>query len=828
MADLKEEIIIGESLTRLVDSKIVNGVSTPLIQKRTINTSDFISNMSSRMNYGVGKLLPQNCRLVKPINSRSSILILEDKPKLRSVSFKYDFRREQELIRITGQEGLNAMRFLEGQSEPYRLKLSFPYIVYIMLIQEYDDYFQNIVFNVFFRKHSISRMNDYLNIANIFNLSDENSLCFGRSGSYTKDENPTLSDFVNRLISDFWNRPFSNEYQTRHYKYQNHDRLHSFTVWAHYSEIDPMFIYSTDWIIHNRNLDDEVKYISRLVSSSNSSSFKNTFIKSIVANNVDEENSALKYPYDNIVLGNQVLSLGDMLKYNENDLYVDSLIGNRNGATHIVFVNDSGQLSEKIEITESLKDDWESQIENQLNNYVNEVQFGNKTARVGDIIKIIPNNTYEIILKIRKSRDNQYEFILGKRFYMATENVFEVVDKFEINGLEIKPGTEYLVCNNQHQVAFKGKLIRIENNNYGVLYFFFKDVETNEERGISVDSLEDMDTVLVPVDDISISKPDAFRYLNQLYHNNNHNFMIIKDRGIYSKYNDTSAEFNGIYNRIKVLEKILSDDKQKLTIPSFDMDIEFSVGDDVIVADWDNPDQMFNIRKITAFEVDGDYLRFKLSNQSDDSIYANYIDLTSGNINVGFIRKVKSEFDGINIGTRVKLISDDLFNLPKRSSYQIAAFVMDGPRPMILFRDGSTIWYNDLKDNFEVITSESPNYRRMRPKKFDMTKIKWQLGDLCKKDDNMFLVNDGNEFMGIIYMKIDPSFIISGSLRARAEVSREYNSDFKRSGLITPRYHKNNRKILFESIPNFHNGCTQVSFDGYYPYLMPKTQEVSE
>jgi hypothetical protein len=819
---LQKEIVIGSENTSLVESTLINGLTTPLIRNKTIKTPEYFDNLAKKLNYGSGLVLPRNCRFVMPINSSSAVVVVEDKPKLKSIRLHYDFRREHEFIRIVGQESLNADRFLKGQKSPYSLKLSFPYIIYIMLISEKNNEFSVPYFHVFFRKNSITRFNDYLNIANLLNLSDGNSLCFGRPGGYSKEKNSTLSDLVDNLIRDFWNRPFTDEYQSRHFMYKNHSRLHSFLVWAHYSEIDPLFVYGTDWIIHNRNLIDEINFLKKLQLSSSSTAFKDTFMDSMNTS-LPSENSLLKFTYDNIVLTDQILNLGDQIKHNNQDFYLYNLIGNNDGSTHAILIDDNGTLTDPIELTNEIKQNWREQIEHQLNNYVDQVQFGDKIAKVGNIVKILPNSSYEIIQKIRLTRDKKYEFVLGRRFYVATESVFEIIDSIEVNGTKLEPGHSYLMCNNQHQVAFKGLLVRIENNNFGVLFFFFKDEETDQERGISVDSLEDQDTIIWCVDDENIINPPVFRYLDRLYVNEN-NYIFIKGKGIYSKYSNspTVSLFPINYTSENIVENIF--DGQELKIPSIDIDINFKIGDEVIIGDWSNPDElMFKIRKISGFTYDNREFDFKLTDSDNVETLVNYINLENGYIKAGYIRKVKSEYDGIVAGTRVKSINSNLLNFPKRTNYEIASFIVDSEKPMVLFKNGTTIWFDELRSNFEILSPGSERYKRIRSiKSFDQNKIKWQSGDLCEKDGKLFLVNNENEFMGIIYMGISADFVKTGSLRSRAEVSEEVNPNFKRYGIINPRYRKNNINIIHETIPNFHNGYIEIPFDGYYPSIISK------
>lgn len=815
---LNKEIIIGPENTRLVDSYQKDGVSTPLINRRSILTSDFINKISDRISHG--DILPPNCRFIKHINSKSSVLVVEDKPKIRSVKFRYDFEREYKLMKITGQQDLNAERFLENQESPFRLNLSFPYIVYIIVITERENEFHVHRFNVFFRKHPLGRINDYLNIANLLNLSDTNTLCFGRHGEYDKRQTSTISDLVTHLTSDFWNRPFTDEYQSRHYKYQQHQMLHSFLVWAHYSEIDPMFVYSTNWVMHDNNLQEEIDSISSFQRISTSTTFNELFVNSVEDEGNFDENDNRIYKYNNVVVKDHILNVGDELRFNDQNMYVYDLIGDRNNATSAILIDSDDN---KISVCLSdFEDDFSLQIENQLNNYVDEIKFGDKIVKAGGIVKIIPNNTYENVKKIRITRDKRCEFVLGKRFYIATEDVFEVIDYIEVDGIKLNNGETYLICNNQFQTLFRATLMSTENNNHGVLYFNFEDIDTGEEKGVSVDSLEGSETSIYEIDDDRIVSPLTFIYLNRLYTNDDGKYIIIKGKGLYSR----SQSFPSNYDKDIMLNDILSSDKQSLSINGIDLDISFNLQDEVILGDWENTDLMFNIRKIVEFNCEDDKLNFILADPEGNQMSVEYIDLDTGKIRVGYIRKVKSEYDGIPVGTIAKSIVSGNLNFPKRTNSKISSFIVDGQSPMVLFNNGLTIWFDELRDKFDLIIPETPEYRRIRSTRtFNPDKIVWQSGDLCTKDDSLYLLNDGNEYIGLIYMAIDPEFVRTGSLRSRAEVSREINSDFNRYGILTPRYRKTESSVIYETIPDFHNGFTVVNYDGYYPYVM-KNQEV--
>lgn len=819
-----KEIIIGDENVRVVESHIDNGVSTPMMTVRSDTIGDYTSKLVKRLNYGTNQILPQNCRFVRPADSNTVMLIIEDRPKIRTVKFLYDFKREFELARYTGQDDLDIGRFIAGKTSPYLLKLSFPYITYIALIRENQSEYIAVDFRVFFRCHPIAKMNDYLYIANILNLSEGNSLCFGRVGGYSRSKFSSLSDLTNHLIDSFWAKPFSDEYQSRHYLYHAHSRLHGFLPWAHYTEKDPLFIYSTDWIVHTNNLEQEMDDIISSIHISTTLMTKQIFIDNSLPI-INPNDPDRRYIYDNVNLNDKaILSLGDQVIYDNNPVYIYSFLGNRDGVTRISFINDNGDISDYVPITPELIADWGNQVEQSLNNYVDSIEVDGHMIKRGSIIKIKPTESYEIVQAIRLSRDKRYELLLGKRFYIVREGVFEFIDFFSLDNIRLLPFLDYIICNNQYQTVFRGKLGKVENNNYNILYFFFEDLDTHTNRGISIDSIQIGDVSIFKFDDPKVIKPNVFVYLNKLYYNNDNGFVpytIIKGHGVYSAYDyGNNTEFSHVYDRGQVLNNIQNGNR--LYITGVDKDIEFMKGDQVIVADWSN-NEIIKIKTITDFVIDNDVddyptkLSFELTDSDGNKSMVEYINLLNGNIKVGHIRKVKSEYDGIKVGSIIRSNVQGFYNFPRRVSHKISAFIVDSEKPIILCESGLTLWLDDVKQHFDIIDPDTPRFRRIRRTvPFDIEKIGWRSGDVVTKDNQLFILNKDNEHSDIIYMNVDPNYIKSGSLKNKVTISRNLDPSFKRYGIQDPRFKEKESEVRYEMIPNFHNGYFKGPFDGYY------------
>lgn len=810
-------VLIQVDNTTLVESELVNGVSTPIISVKSLKTTDYLKNIKEKLGKFDPEVLPRGCRYVRKIDNEKTIYVIEEAPRIKMARFEYNFARDLEMIKTSGQEYLNADRFLKNKTFPISLKLSFPYIIYVMIILDrHSSQFEVPSFEVFFRKHPIRNINDYLFIANLFNLNDNNVLCFGGHDPYYKSDFDSTSDLADYLVNSFWHKSFSPEYRTRHDMYKKDPIMHTFLTWADMTEMDPHFILSTDFIMHSNRIKEEIDFVSQqYVTKSFDNIHSSIFVNSI--DNKSEERHS-KYNYNNIKISNQVLSIGDMIKYENEYKYVYNIMGNDDGPTIITLINDLGEVSDPIVITSELTGDWSRQIKEQLSNYREEIDYNGKHVKVGSIVKIIPTNSYDIVRGIRKTRDGRYEFILSKKFYIVQDSTFEVIEYVSVNGMELKHDREYIICNNQHQIAFRGKLSRIENNSYGVLYVFFQDSINGGEHGISVDTLEDRDSSIYEISELR--QYPIFYYFDKLYTNIDNRYIIVNE-SIYTDYptNRSNILFEHYYeDKAYVRDNILLDNGKRLFIPGVCKDIEFNIGDKFIVGNWENSDLMFNIKTITGFDVDNNIVKIKSIDPEGNERSFNYIDLVTGIISVGYIRKVVDNLNGIQAGSIIRSNTSGYFNFPKSENHKISAFIIDSDKPLVLCESGLTIWIDELK-NFDVFAPGSKRNKMIKKTQpLDPSRIKWQTGDICKMiGSNELWIYYENTYVGHIYMKIDPNFIKSGSLKDRSIISEEINESFHRIGIIDPRYKRNNSTIKYETMPTLYNGYRDIPFNGYYP-----------
>jgi len=797
-------LIIDKETTSFVESIIgENGEAQPVFRKKLIRTADYIARITSQLGSDC-HVLPRNCRLNIPCSGGARVLVIEEAPRSRHLKFDWDFVEETRTTKKSGQAALGLESLLEGQQIPYSLRIQLPYIVFLLFVQEKKDVFEVPYCRVFFRNHPLGASGDYLGYANLFNVSSGNEVCFGGNKRSWSKQTHTLSSAVEELIALYWAAPFAAEYRCRHDKYKNTPPMNSFLAWSMASQ-KPTFGFNIPLIMHDKTLYQEIDtfVVSRTVPT-----FERVFVVPLDEQLSGGNGSTI---YQNFRLVESVVSIGDKLIYEEADWYIDTIRGNFNTPKQVELVNLNNEKI-TVELTPALLAQWETDVAAQRTNYLQSLTVDGKTVSSGTIIKIKSMNTYEVVDKIRLARDNTIEFVIGSKFFLALDGTYDVIDSVKAGDTELVSGKDYVIFNNQYRTYFTGRMLRIQNNSYNILHIFFGG--DGDERGISVDSIYNGDFSIFEANDPRITQSRTFRFLDQII--TDRDFRIVKGIGIFSS-NDSSNIWSSTFFRETALEDILTNDGTKLHIPSYDVDINFSVGDEVVCPNWNNPDTIGKIWTITAFARSNGYLNFELR-CGEETTSSQYINLSNGRVYIGSIRKASKSLNGIEVGL-IQAKNPGILGFPKKVINRIDAFIVDGEKPLILCGNGLTITVEDLTNNFNVVTSART------PETINLAKIPWQTGDLCTKSDNLFVFNDDNTYLGKLYMLIDPVFVKTGSFRSKAVVSSQNNPDFKRYGILDPRLSKNHSHVVYESLPNFVNGNTHTFSDGYYPSTIPNVSE---
>jgi hypothetical protein len=173
--------------------------------------------------------------------------------------------------------------------------------------------------------------------------------------------------------------------------------------------------------------------------------------------------------------------------------------------------------------------------------------------------------------------------------------------------------------------------------------------------------------------------------------------------------------------------------EDRFHVESFDMDIDFAIGDKVVTADWENPVNMLSTKIIQGFkfEEDSGDISFVLGDKKGDMHLVPYVDGKRGNIAVGRVRKITNKFADLVAGTKIQANVAGISHFPKKDTNIIIGFVTDtSGEPLVLCSNCCTQWYRDVIENFDHISIKSPQWAKSQHAPIDVAKIKYQAGDV--------------------------------------------------------------------------------------------------
>jgi len=197
LKDNFREIYIGPQYVSSVVTA-VNGKNEHLSYKRhnLVKVEDFYKRLMNSISMK-GAIIPRNCRYVDTSDSGYKIIVIEDPPAVRTVNVDLDFSSCEENFKITGKDKVIKLSDLIGKTKPYKMTLSFPYVVYVLMFNQLNRFTR---MKVFYRLSPISSENDYLLKANLPNIGSHQVVCLCE----IKEPYNGISDGVNSVISAFW------------------------------------------------------------------------------------------------------------------------------------------------------------------------------------------------------------------------------------------------------------------------------------------------------------------------------------------------------------------------------------------------------------------------------------------------------------------------------------------------------------------------------------------------------------------------------------------------------------------------------------------------
>ncbi|MGD2071998.1 MAG: hypothetical protein PVG65_00705 [Candidatus Thorarchaeota archaeon] len=826
--------------------------SIDITNNKFIETDVLLDRMNA--SFGAPKsrelVIPRNCRLIKKLSSRHTVYVIEQDPEIRTIIASVNLSGALSKLKTQGKLIEFGYKNLPARKRKQKYTLAFPFIEYIMVFNTETASLSTLM--VFLRHLPLQGIGDILYKIPLYNISENQAVCLGRGEYYI-----SIDEAIIGVINRFWGSTFNEDYVTNVISYENNQYVGDLLSWQHYTKVDPMFVYNVDWVPHKRNLKEILLelgdvYISRRKHNekyygiSNFSEITRLFDKSSSVTNLTKTDSTKIY--DNMAnyinLGNGInLFIEDEIIIKGKRFFVISFLGKKCGnISHVRLLSPSNKKI-IMKLTKQVVAFLRKKTEEQRCFHTATIK-GTK-IKAGDIVEIDSYGVkgYKELQYLRYSFDGKVEAKLGKDFYLL-ENIKNIkkvnLKDPEIDGIKLKKGNEYLLTTGTvsglpSQVAFCGRYIGMGVHRNGNLQAKFIDTNTGSERLINYSN----NIWTKTYDHNKLEKiPKIFMHGTRLY-------------GLVDKYtNESDAGLgyfhptNGIIKKENckyvvpnfndVISELLINGGKTLKVKSFNYTLEFSVGDWIVISDWDNPTEMIKPKTITEFKTE-DSGKLYINAKSDDGSIISYPFIeqdtlrqyTSPNymfIKTGTVRHITNEYNGIRSGTMIKSNKPRICNFPQKDINMIIGFLTDtgGDIPLVLCSNCCTIWPDQLKEDFEIIPTDDSEQNKLTISPIDLTKIKLQPGDIIitsqriSSDPVILFSNPYNR--GIRYIRT--SLYKIASQPQIQTFNNETRRNAKPFGFLSPRYTQNQwmefEKV--EALPNFYgmfvkNRLSILSFD---------------
>lgn len=834
--------------------------SIPIINKRIIRTKEFIEkinqiNPNKNIQYHVDHLFPPNCRYFEQ-QSDGFLVVIEEPPAFRTIMVDKDmFYEIQELKKYGKLEEYGYQNWYDSNKKPYKLTLALPYVIFFLTFTKHLNVMAG---RIFCRTQPLSGFSDILYKLPFLNISPTQTVCFG-DDVYRGPRRSIYAD-VNHVISSFWSTTFNEDYIENYLSYQHTPIFGNYLSWEYHSNKDPMFIYNADWIVHNKSVNIEISKMRRRIQSQennrrlfnyhNISDLINTPSKKemIEVPGIKAMKSRLLYDVAQLAyIGNQYCSVGDSFKDNSGQrLYIDSFMGFRESSSPL-FVNLQREDKKiyRFKLTPAVKQYIKTKLMEER--YIKTATLSNgKTIKAGDILimKNMHNDTiYRKLQYIRKTITNEIEARIGSQYYIVKniDKDTEIFDESKIKYFDITLNIddEYVYINsfgNRSSGYFKGGLCKYKgctiSNNRPIMQFVY--IEGRHKGCMHEVVINDTHTKYQTVyrKESLIKLPRIFNLGRTLVHSNNaleetNNSYVIPNLGVVVLNNSILTHASKI---TEVESELIKDDK--FSVKSWNSNIEFKIGDKVVVSNWNDPNDMLTVKQIQGFVTNKNTgeISFTLIDNNNNIYNYPYVKNTSI-IKIGEIRKITNIYNDLSAGMKITANTKGIPMFPKKDTNIIIGFLYDtgGPEPLVLCSNTCTLWYSDVIEKFNIIKKDDVTWKRKKHAPINLSKIKYQAGDLIKYN------NDNSDTGFLVYKTQETNVIRATHLYLYYSRTDFYSFDNHFIESVTFDCFPNPRMTTSQNIdfgkisavPNFHGMFIYTAIKSHYNFINDKRSVIN-
>jgi len=641
-----QELIVNKNYT-IIENAVGHDNTPdriPVSRHRVITTNEFMKSLYDKFIMKTTELIPQNCRYIEHIEN-GKIVVVEETPQIRTILTTIDLSNNyaelttKGVVKEYGYENFFD-KYKKSSGSIYKFTLAFPYLVFVIRFTNNNEF---ALGRVFFRKKSLLGLGELLYKAPLYNINIDQSLCIGRDDQPVPITNISLG--IKNVIDRFWMATFNSDYIANIHEYaKTGNILANFFEWEYYTKVNPMFIYSVDLIPHQVTLNQVIKNMKGTSSNGEENSSRSLYsfaslIKAIttpiatgtvIKDPVYKQDTEL---LDNITSGiltnSGTIEVGERFKLASKEYVVVSFMGlPESGPTHIKLFNVDLKEEKIFTLTNKLKEEISKSI---FEYYLLEsIEINGIILKPSDIILLKRLDTLNIHKKIdhiRRNIDGIPEIKIGNEY--VTPQILQkcFVEKINIDQIYLRgdqlvknfpvclikniiPSIPIAYAEDQtyHEFSVVDGNICLEftlskhcktlsgQNNYIMSLNNFKDTEN------CIDNPKP--NTLLKTTDVNVLPP-IFRYFRNIcstkYSLSTKDSSSVKyiPKKYFVLHNNDPIQ--SCYIEKDLVKYIIQNDT--LSLKSFDIDIEYKIGDRVIVADWKNPDKLLVPRTITGFKT---------------------------------------------------------------------------------------------------------------------------------------------------------------------------------------------------------------------------------
>lgn len=807
------EIRINDQYSHLLHSKQVGKEAhdtLPMMVDKTLLTTDLLKRIQSA-NFPSMDVLPLNCRYSRELTNHYKIVVVEEMPAIRTISIDLSMERAVEKLKSTGKlKDYGFEDFLEKhKNRPHTFSLSFPFLVYLFVLDP-NNYIARL--RAFYRLSPINSSADYLLQTNLLNVNESNNVCLGEG----PDKILTASKRVNGAIKRFWTNTFNCDYHNKYDAYANVPEVSDYLTWSYLTKQNPMFIFNVKWLKHNRTFGSEIDSVTEgagcnLPLFRNFENIADLFLRQQEVEVKTKEKTKtvtkkiLTSRSESIFIDNRELSIGETITFkNGKEVKVYSFLSSGSmSPSHMQIINSKQKISIlklKPEVMKFLNEQFdESKVFSSIKLPNGEI------IQVGDIVVVdYPTKAHKKVEKIMLGIDGKVDVKLSNKHYLAANLDAKVVDisKFVFGKVKLIKGKDYIMALPQGSSlpisSFKDvKFVGIDLQRYGDLAASFKEGSSNTFKLSLNENKEGI------YDKSSFTQVSTFRLGVNLFTNDVADTIYLTSNQVLLHQHHWRLEFISEVAKADILKN-----KDEIKIKSIGLDIQFRVGDKVVVADWMDPSQMLKIHQIVGFTLDSDDILFINLKNKDGEKSIPYIDFIKGRISTGLVRKITNHYTGIRAGTKIKAKVSGISGFPMKDTNIIIGFVTDtGGPPLVLCSNCYTLWTFSLEE-FEIIPRSSRIWKKLEHAPLEPGRVTFQPGDMFISEQS-----EGQAALYNIYLgRFNSLCVLYAEDLARAFTWGCVTHTFEsipvayRYGLYSPRYSQTQLREFTKvyGFPNFH------------------------